>query len=215
MIVVFDAYGTLFDVASAARRLAARTPALSGIWQALAADWRAKQLEYTWQRAIRGCHADFARVTGDALDWAMERHGVGAAHRADLLDLYRLLDTYPEVPEVLAALAGHQLCILSNGTPEMLADACAAAGIGTHFRALISVEEVGVYKPARAVYDLVARHMGEGPAVFVSSNGWDASGAADFGFRAVWVNRGGLPQDRLPGRLAAVMPDLTGLPAWV
>jgi 2-haloacid dehalogenase len=215
MIIAFDAYGTLFDVTSAARRLAGQTPALADIWPALAADWRARQLEYTWQRAIRGCHADFATVTADALDWAMARHGVDAAHRAALLALYDRLDTFPEVPGVLARLAGHDLCILSNGTPAMLRAACDSAAITGHFRALISVEEAGVYKPARAAYALVAARMGPGPAVLVSSNGWDASAAADFGFRTVWVNRGGLPPDRLPGRPAAVMPDLSGLAAWV
>jgi 2-haloacid dehalogenase len=215
MIVAFDAYGTLFDVTSAARRLAVHKPELGPLWQALAADWRAKQLEYSWQRAIRGCHADFATVTADALDWALDRHGVTAALRGDLLDLYRHLDPYPEVPGVLAALGGHDLCILSNGTPDMLAAACNTAGIAGHFRAVISVEEVGVYKPAPAVYDLVARHMGPGPVTFVSSNGWDASGAADYGFRAIWVNRTGLPQDRLPGVLTVEVTDLTGIAAWL
>jgi 2-haloacid dehalogenase len=154
-------------------------------------------------------------VTADALDWAMARHGVDAAHRAALLALYDRLDTFPEVPGVLGALAGHDLCILSNGTPAMLQAACDSAGITGHFRALISAEEAGAFKPAAAVYELVAARMGPGPAVFVSSNGWDASAAADFGFRAVWVNRAGLPHDRLPGALAAEMPDLAGLAAWV
>lgn len=215
MIVVFDAYGTLLDVNSAARRQAAEAPALAPVWQALAADWRAKQLEYSWQRAIRDRHADFAAVTADALDWAMARHGVDVVHRTALLALYDRLDTFPEVPGVLAQLGGHDLCVLSNGTPAMLRAACDSAGIAAHFRALISVEEAGVFKPARAVYDLVAARMGPGPAVFVSSNGWDASAAADYGFRTVWVNRAGLPRDRLPGALSAEMPDLSGLPAWL
>jgi 2-haloacid dehalogenase len=215
MIIAFDAYGTLFDVTSAARRLADRTPALADVWPALAADWRARQLEYTWHRAIRGRHADFATVTADALDWAMARHGIDSMHRGALLALYARLDTFPEVPGVLAQLAGHQLCILSNGTPAMLRAACDGAGIAAHFRALISVEEAGVYKPARAAYALVAARMGPGPVVFVSSNGWDASAAADFGFRTVWVNRAGLPRDRLPGTPAVEMADLSGLAAWL
>jgi 2-haloacid dehalogenase len=213
--LIFDAYGTLFDVAGAARIAAAEAPALAGIWPRLAADWRAKQLEYTWLRAIMGDHRDFAGVTADALDWAMAAQGVDAGLRARLLALYDDLPAYAEVPGVLAALPGARKAILSNGTPAMLARACASAGIAVHFEALLSVEEVGIYKPATAVYDLVQAQMGvaRDQVMFVSSNGWDVAGAARYGFRTVWVNRGGLPVDRLSHAPAHIIPDLTHLPA--
>jgi 2-haloacid dehalogenase len=219
-ICVFDAYGTLFDVAGAARAAAAQPggEALAGVWPRLAEDWRRKQLEYTWQRAIAGPHCDFARVTADGLDWAMEAQGLAdPALRARLLALYDELPAYPEVPAMLAALktAGLQTAILSNGAPAMLAAAVASAGIGAHLDAVISVEEVGVFKPDARVYSLVPARFGTAPAevLFVSSNGWDAAGAAAYGFRVAWVNRAGLPRDRLPGQPHHVLADLAGIPA--
>ncbi len=219
--VVFDAYGTLFDVGSAARRAAAEPgrEALAAAWPGLARDWRAKQLQYTWLRTIAGVHADFAAVTGEALDWALEAAGLGgdAPLRARLMALYHELDAYPEVPGVLAALrdAGRPVAILSNGAPDMLAAAVAAAGLDGLFDAVLSVEAVGVYKPARAVYDLVGAHFDVVPeqVLFVSSNGWDAACAAGQGFRSVWANRAGEPVDRLPWRPDHVLPDLAAVPA--
>jgi 2-haloacid dehalogenase len=213
--LIFDAYGTLFDVAGAARIAAVEAPVLAGIWPRLAADWRAKQLEYTWLRAIMADHRDFAQVTADALDWAMAAHGVDPALRARLLALYDDLPAYPEVPGVLAALPRARKAVLSNGTPAMLARACASAGIAGAFEALISIEEVGIYKPATAVYDLVERHMSvaRDQVMFISSNGWDVAGAARYGFRTVWVNRAGLPVDRLSDAPAHIIADLTELPA--
>jgi 2-haloacid dehalogenase len=213
--LIFDAYGTLFDVAGAARMAAADTPALAGIWPRLSADWRARQLEYTWLRAIMGDHRDFAGVTADALDWAMAAHGIDPRLRARLLALYDNLPAYPEVPGVLAALPGARKAILSNGTPAMLACACSSAGIADRFEALISVEKAGIYKPATAVYDLVQAQMGvaRDQVMFVSSNGWDVAGAARYGFTTVWVNRAGAPVDRLSHQPAHVIADLTGLPA--
>lgn len=215
--VVFDAYGTLFDV-SAAARAAAATPAgaaLSALWPQIAEDWRRKQLEYTWLRAIMHDHADFAQVTADALDWTLAAHGLGGALRPMLLSLYDRLEAYPEVPGALDALARHgcRLAILSNGTPGMLAAATAAAGIADRFAAVISVEEAGVYKPDAAVYRLVTGRFGLRPdeVVFVSSNGWDIAGAARFGFATVWVNRAGLPVDRLPDGPRHIIPDLAAL----
>jgi 2-haloacid dehalogenase len=216
---VFAAYGTLFDVAAAARR-AAREPgreALAGAWEALARDWRLKQLQYSWWRAITGVHADFSTVTAEGLDWALEAHGLAdPGLRARLLALYRELDAYPEVPEVLRRLraAGVRTAILSNGDPGMLADAVAAAGLGDLIDAVLSVEDAGVFKPARAVYDLVGRALGIAPArvLFVSSNGWDAAGAAGYGFDTVWVNRSGEPEERLPFRPRRTLSDLTRIP---
>jgi 2-haloacid dehalogenase len=212
--LVFDAYGTLFDVAGAARLAAAEAPALMDVWPRLAADWRAKQLEYTWLRAVMGDHRDFAGVTADALDWAMDAQGVDPALRTRLIALYDDLPAYPEAPAMLAALPQVRKAVLSNGTPAMLARACATAGIAGHFEALISVEDVGIYKPATAVYDLVNRHMhvARDQVMFVSSNGWDVAGAARYGFRTVWVNRAGLPVDRLSHRPAHILSDLSALP---
>lgn len=213
--VVFDAYGTLLDVAAAARA-AAREPGhegLADLWEPLAADWRDKQMAYTWLRAVTGYHVDFWQVTQDALDWAMEKHGLEDRDlRGRLLDLYRRLEAYPEVPETLRQLkdGGFTTAILSNGAPGMLADAVAAAGIGDLLDAVLSVEEVGVFKPAASVYDLVESRLGAKPrdTLFVSSNGWDAASAQAYGFTVLWVNRAGAPVERLPSRPAAVAEDL-------
>ena len=217
--VVFDAYGTLFDVAGAARAAAAGPDgaALAEVWPRLAEDWRRKQLEYSWLRAIGGAHAGFDTVTADALDWAMQAQGLNDADlRAVLLSLYERLPAYPEVPATLTALRGQgrTTAILSNGTPAMLASATASAGIIDLFDAVISVEEVGVFKPHPSVYALTGPRLGVTPSevLFVSANGWDVAGAAAFGFVTVWVNRAGLPVDRLPGRPAHILPDLSPLP---
>ena len=217
---IFDAYGTLFDVAAAARTAAAEPGGekLAQVWPRLAEDWRRKQLEYTWLRAIMGAHCDFWAVTQDGLDWALEAAGLkDAPLRARLLALYRELDAYPEVPAMLKALKSRGLntAILSNGAPDMLAGAAASAGIADLLDDLLSVESVGVFKPDARVYAMVGARFGTTPGqvLFVSSNGWDAAGAALFGFRTVWVNRAGLPVDRLPGRPSYILPDLTRIPA--
>lgn len=218
-VCVFDAYGTLFDVAAAAREAAAEPgrEALAGHWQALAASWRAKQLQYTWLRAVTGDHADFWEVTKDALDWAMESEGLDDADLRDrLLALYRELSAFPEVPEMLAALKrdGRTTAILSNGSPGMLEAAVRSAGIGANLDAVLSVEGVGVFKPDARVYDMVGERFGSerSSVLFVSSNGWDACCGAAYGFCTVWVNRAGEPVDRLPGRPAHVVPDLVAIP---
>ncbi|MGB5871197.1 MAG: haloacid dehalogenase type II [Albidovulum sp.] len=219
---IFDAYGTLFDVAAAARKAAAEPGGerLAQIWPHLAEDWRRKQLEYTWLRAVMGAHCDFWAVTEDGLDWAMEAAGLeDTALRARLLALYRALDAYPEVPAMLKTLKtrGLNTAILSNGAPAMLTDAATSAGITHLLDDLLSVESVGVFKPDARVYRLVGARFGTTPdqVLFVSSNGWDAAGAAAFGFPTVWVNRAGLPVDRLPGRPAHIVTDLTGIPDLV
>jgi 2-haloacid dehalogenase len=216
--VVFDAYGTLFDVAAAAREAAAEpgAEALAEVWPRLADDWRRKQLEYTWIRAQTGDHADFWQVTQDGLGWAMEAAGLDdAGLRARLMDLYRELSAYPEVPRVLRELraAGLATAILSNGAPGMLADAVASAGIGDLLDAVLSVETVGVFKPDARVYAMVGQRFGTDPAQvqFVSSNGWDVAAATRFGFRTLWVNRAGAPVDRLPHRPDHIAADLTAV----
>lgn len=217
---VFDAYGTLFDVAAAARQAAAEPGGekLAEAWPKLAADWRAKQLQYTWLRAVIAAHCDFWAVTQDGLDWALEAQGLQGerALRERLLGLYWALAAYPEVPAVLAALKarGMATAILSNGSPDMLAAAVASAGIADKLDDVLSVEAVGVFKPARAVYDLVGARFGTAPGevLFVSSNGWDAAAAAHYGFVAAWVNRAAEPMDRLPARPHHVLSDLTAIP---
>lgn len=216
---VFDAYGTLFDVTAAARAAAAEpgAGALAEVWPRLAADWRAKQLGYSWLRAAAGQHADFWTVTQDALDWAMEAHRLADPDlRARLLALYWELDAYPEVPDMLAALKdlGIGTAILSNGSPAMLDAAVTSADIGDLLDAVLSVETVGVFKPHPSVYEMVPATFAcaPGEVLFVSSNGWDAAFAAAFGFVTAWVNRAGEPLDRLPGRPAHVLSDLTGIP---
>lgn len=217
---IFDAYGTLFDVAAAAREAASEPgrDALAAQWQKLASDWRLKQLQYTWLRAVTGSHTDFWQVTEDGLDWALENTGLDGdnALRARLLQLYWELSAYPEVPAMLRALkaAGFQTGILSNGSPAMLEGAVGSAGISTELDAILSVESVGVFKPDDRVYDLVTQHFGvaRGEVLFVSSNGWDAACAAGYGFFTAWVNRMNEPVDRLPWSPQRILPDLTSIP---
>lgn len=219
-LCVFDAYGTLFDVAAAARSAASEPGAgdWAAQWPALSAHWRRKQLEYTWLRAVAGAHVDFWQVTQDALDWALEAEGLdNPALRQRLLYLYHELAAFPEAPGVLEALKarGLQLAILSNGAPKMLEAAARSAGIAPLLDAILSVEDVGVFKPHPSVYGMVGSRFGTEPAevAFVSSNGWDACAAAAFGFRAIWANRDGAPMDRLQGRPAHMLSDLDALPA--
>lgn len=218
-LCVFDAYGTLFDVAGAAR-LAAAEPgneALGAVWPSLAQLWRRKQLEYTWIRSLAGAHADFWTVTGEALDYAMAAEGLDApALRDRLMDLYRSLPAYPEVPGMLRALraAGCGTAILSNGAPAMLEAAVSAARLSGLLDAVLSVEAVGIFKPDPRVYALVGAHFGTAPAegLFVSSNGWDAAAAQGYGFTALWVNRDGQPMDRLPWRPQHTARTLDAVP---
>jgi 2-haloacid dehalogenase len=217
---VFDAYGTLFDVAAAARQAAAEPGGekLAKIWPKLAADWRAKQLQYTWLRAVMATHTDFWTVTQDGLDWALEAQGLegDAALRERLLGLYWALEAFPEVPDMLAALKkrGLATAILSNGSPDMLSAAVASAGIGDLLDDVLSVEAVGIFKPARAVYDLVGARFATAPeeVLFVSSNGWDAAAGAHYGFVTAWVNRAAEPVDRIPDRPHHVLTDLAAIP---
>ncbi|OAN84597.1 haloacid dehalogenase, type II [Jannaschia sp. EhC01] len=216
---IFDAYGTLFDVAAAARELAEQPgrQAFAEVWMQVANDWRLKQLQYSWLRAVARDHCDFWKVTGDGLDWALERAGLQDEElREALLGLYWNLSAYPEVPGMLAALkgAGMQTGILSNGSPEMLRGAVDSAGIGDVLDAVLSVEDVGVFKPDVRVYDMVGQRFGcaPGEVLFVSANGWDASFATAYGFDTLWVNRGGEPMDRLSGKPGREARDLTGVP---
>jgi 2-haloacid dehalogenase len=214
---VFDAYGTLFDTAAAA---AACRDRLGGNSEPLAKLWREKQLQYTWLRALQGRHADFWQVTGDALDFAMETLGVAdAALRRRLMDLSLTLEAFPEVPAMLKRLkaAGLKTAILSNGTPRMLEAAVTNAGIGDFLDAVLSVEEVGVYKPHPKVYQLAVDRLGIAPGAisFQSSNAWDAHAASAFGMRVVWCNRSAQCPERLPGKPDREIASLAELPALV
>jgi 2-haloacid dehalogenase len=187
---VFDAYGTLFDYASAA---AGCRDVLGDRIGPLTALWRDKQLQYSWLRALQGRHADFWQVTSDALDFALETLGLDDPPlRARLMDLYRTLDAFPEVRVMLQRLkaAGLKTAILSNGSPDMLDAAVDKAGIGGLLDAVLSVELVGVYKPQPKVYQLAVDRLTipAGAISFQSSNAWDAYAASAFGMRVVWCN---------------------------
>jgi len=216
---VFDAYGTLFDVAAAARE-AAQEPgreAFAAVWAKVANDWRQKQLQYSWLRAVADAHTDFWEVTQNGLDWALEASGLNDPElRERLLALYFELSAYPEVPQMLATLKdqGFATAILSNGEPKMLQGAVDSAGLGDVLDDVLSVQSVGVFKPHPSVYQLVNDRFGTASdeVLFVSSNGWDAAHAAGFGFTTVWVNRAGEPMDRLPWKPAHVLRDLTTIP---
>lgn len=213
---VFDAYGTLFDVNSAAR---SAQDELGSRWQPLAELWRTKQLQYTWLRGLGGHHADFWNVTSDALAFALESLKLDDPelhHR--LMTLYLSLNVYPEVTDTLKRLkaGGKTLAILSNGTPQMLASAATNSGIAELLDAVLSVEEVGVFKPHPSVYKLASDRLQLAPdkICFLSSNGWDAYAAKAFGFHAVWCNRFNQSPERIPetpdgqiGTLAA-LPDI-------
>ena len=214
---VFDAYGTLFDYASAAARC---RDVLGDKLDPLNALWREKQLQYTWLRALQGRHGDFWQVTGDALDFALETLGLGDARlRARLMDLYLTLDAFPEVPETLRRLKAADLrtAILSNGTPDMLDAAVGNAAIGDLLDAVLSVEAVGVYKPHPKVYHLAVDRVGIPASAisFQSSNAWDAYAASAFGMRVVWCNRYGQRPERLPGRPDFEIRSLAELPTLI
>jgi len=216
---VFDAYGTLFDVAAAARTCSAELGEKSS---ALSSLWREKQLQYTWLRALQGRHADFWQVTGEALDFALETLRLsGSGLRERLLSLYLTLDAFPEVRDTLARLkqAGMRTAILSNGSPHMLKAAVEGARIAHLLDAVLSVEEVGIYKPHPRVYQLAVERLGleAGAIAFQSSNAWDAWAASAFGMRVVWCNRYDQRPEKLPGgpdreiRSLAELPALLGL----
>ncbi len=212
---VFDAYGTLFDFASAA----ARCPDIPDTARApLSALWRDKQLQYTWLRALQGTYTDFRQVTADALDFALETLDLASPSRHSvLMALYDTLSAFPEVPALLKILraAGLKTAILSNGTPAMLNSAIASSGLTGLFDIVLSVDSLRTYKTDRRVYQYALDSLGLPAAAisFQSSNGWDAYAAADFGMPVVWCNRYGQKAERLPGRPTREITSLAALPA--
>jgi 2-haloacid dehalogenase len=216
--LVFDAYGTLFDVHSV---IALCDELWPGRGAQLSQLWRAKQLEYTWLRSLMGRYEDFARVTVAGLRYACAALGVpyddGRCDR--LMEAYLRLATFPEVRETLRALQarGVRLAILSNGAPAMLRGVVANSGLDALIPDVLSVDELAIYKPAPAVYRLAVERLGV-PATaigFVSSNCWDAAGARSFGFRTYWVNRAGAPLDGLGHAPDHELRSLAALPALV
>jgi 2-haloacid dehalogenase len=212
---VFDAYGTLFDFASAANRcrdvLGDKTAALTTLW-------RDKQLQYTWLRSLQGLHADFWQVTGDALDYTLETLGLSdPSLRERLMQLYLSLDAFPEVPAVLQRLKseGYATAVLSNGSPSMLTAAVNGAGIGPLLDHVISIEDAGVFKTHPRTYQLAIDRLGipKSAISFQSSNAWDAHAASAFGMRVVWCNRYGQRRERLPGSPDREIRTLAELPA--
>jgi len=208
--LVFDAYGTLFDVHSVLRRCEACWP---GKGAALSAAWRAKQLEYTWQRSLMRAYRPFSAVTRDALEYACEALGLplSSAQMEELMREYQRLSLFPDVAQTLKDLKGRK-AILSNGSPDMLDPLVQQSGL--RFDAVLSVDELKVFKPAPEVYALAVQRLkvGAGRIGFVSSNCWDALGAKAFGFNAFWINRTGAPIDRLGVQPDAVLKSLGDLP---
>lgn len=214
---MFDAYGTLFDIHSPVARVAGR---LGPQADSLSRLWRQKQLEYTWLRSLMPANADFRQVTADALDFALEAHGLAdAALRDELMGLYMTLDAYDDAGPALRALgqAGLAAGILSNGSPDMLEAAVRCAGLSPLLGHVLSVEAAAIFKPSPRAYRLALAATGleRHEVCFVSANGWDAAGAAHFGFQVVWLNRFGQVAERLPGTPMAAVAGLDELPALI
>lgn len=204
--VLFDAYGTLLDIASATNRLVEtqRYPELSEKAEALTDIWRARQLHYSWLRSLMGEYQSFWQLTQDGLDFAMKATGLEGHDdlRADLLGLYRQIDAYEDGRAILEMMKAHNMpCgILSNGNQHMLDEAVQHAGLMPYLDRLLSVESLQIFKPAPQVYQFGCDAFGVKPdeILFFSSNGWDIGGAAVFGYQTIWVNRAGQPQEILP-----------------
>ena len=212
---VFDAYGTLFDVNSAARTA---QDSLGDKWQPLAELWRTKQLQYTWLRSLARRHADFWQVTREALVYSCRSLGLPCetTQQEDLMQEYLCLKVYPDVSVGLEALRSQRLAILSNGSPQMLEAVAEHAGLKQAFAILLSVDRVKTYKPSPIVYQLAvdSLNLKKSQIGFVSSNYWDAAGAAAFGFPAFWLNRGEAAPDQLgiePKATITGLGELAGL----
>jgi len=214
--LVFDAYGTLFDVHSVVRLCDEFWP---GQGTALSQLWRTKQLEYTWQRSLMRRYKDFSDVTVDGLRYACAALGLSLSELqvTRLREAYLSLTTFPEVKEALGKLSHLQLAILSNGAPSMLDPVVANAGLRGVFSAVISVDPLNTYKPTPDVYQLAVKRLGvpKNEIGFVSSNCWDACGAKSFGFRTFWINRSDAPVDRLDAAPDHVIRNLAELPDLV
>lgn len=211
---VFDAYGTLLDFNTAAGQAG---DILGDRAAPLSAMWRSKQLEYTWLRSLMGAYGPFSQVTSDALDFAMESLGISDdVLRTRLMQLYEQLAPFPDAAITLRALRtdGFKTAILTNGSREMINAACQHGGLTELLDLILSADEVGIFKPHPSVYQLAVDRLGvpRERIAFVSSNGWDAAGAAQFGFRVAWCNRYGQHTEKLPGRPQVTIKSLIELP---
>ncbi len=188
--IIFDAYGTLFDVNSAAEKCKNK---IGEKWEDFANHWRTTQLEYTWLRSLMNRHKDFWQVTEDSLKKSMETYKIETSMRNDLLNLYKVLSPFEEVLETLKSLKEqkYKLAILSNGTPELLNELVKTNNLESFFDDIFSIEEVGVYKPDTKVYDIPIKKYGikKNEVIFLSSNTWDVSGGGNYGYQSIWVNR--------------------------
>ena len=189
-VIIFDAYGTLFDVNSAAEKCKEK---IGDRWESFANYWRTTQLEYTWLRSLMKRHKDFWQVTEDSLDKSLSAFKIDPNMRSELLNLYKILNTFPEVKEVLKNLKEkkYKISILSNGTPDLLDGLVKSNNLEKMFDDIFSVEEVGIYKPDAKVYDMPIKKykVAKNEVAFLSANTWDVSGAGNFGFNSIWVNR--------------------------
>ena len=188
--IIFDAYGTLFDVNSAAEKSKSK---IGDKWESFANYWRKTQLEYTWLRSLMGRHKDFWQITEDSLDKSMRAFNIDASMKNELLDLYKILSPYPEVKETLKKLKEkkYKLAILSNGTPALLNELVKSNDLQNLFDDIFSIEEVKIYKPSSKVYDMPIKkyNIKKEDTAFLSANTWDVSGGGNYGFRSIWVNR--------------------------
>ena len=210
--IIFDAYGTLFDVNSAAEKCKDK---IGDKWQAFANFWRTTQLEYTWLRSLMGKHKDFWQVTEDSLDKSMKTFAINNSMKNELLDLYKILSTFDEVPVVLRNLKEkkYKLAILSNGTPTLLREMVRSNKLDNIFDDLFSIEQVGIYKPNYKVYDMPVEkyNIKKNEVAFLSSNTWDVSGGGNYGYKAIWVNRNKNVFDNLDYKLIHEIKDLSEL----
>ena len=210
--IIFDAYGTLFDVNSAAEKCKDK---IGDKWEEFANYWRTTQLEYSWLRSLMDKHKDFWQVTEDSLDKSMKVFNIDSLMRDELLNLYNILSTFPEVKDVLNNLKekNYKLAILSNGTPTLLNELVKSNNLDSIFDDIFSIEEVGIYKPSSKVYDIPIKkyQIQKDEVVFLSANTWDVSGGGNYGYNAVWVNRNNNIFDNLDYKPQNQVKDLVEL----
>ena len=210
--IIFDAYGTLFDVNSAAEKCKDK---IGDKWEPFANFWRTTQLEYTWLRSLMGRHKDFWQVTEDSLDKSMKAFNIDSSMKNELLNLYKILSPYKEVSETLKALKEKKfkLAILSNGTPSLLDELVKSNNLDNLFDDLFSIEQVGIYKPSSKVYDIPIKkyQIEKNEIAFLSANTWDVSGGGNYGYQSIWVNRNNNIFDNLDFKPNFEIKDLSGL----
>ena len=210
--IIFDAYGTLFDVNSAAEKCKDK---IGDKWESFANFWRTTQLEYTWLRSLMKRHKDFWQITEDSLDKSMKAFSIDPSMKNELMNLYKVLSPFKEVPETLKKLKGKnfKLAILSNGTPSLLDELVKSNNLDKLFDDIFSIEEVGIYKPDSRVYDLPIKKykIRNSEVIFLSANTWDVSGGGNYGYQSIWVNRNNNIFDNLDFNPSNQIKDLTEL----